>query len=310
MPLTLAFESWAALAAALHLRQIGSGVLLAAEVFVALFLIIYLLEWKQGADRSHYKSRAFLNDVAYTLFYRGGFYSVFILSAVTSAFAPNLEFMRLNLVNYLPAGVAYVCWWLTFDFFGYWMHRWQHRSSFLWAFHSVHHAPESMTFLTSYRLHVVEQLIANVVMYTPALLLGMPPAAWLPIYLLQTFFESIQHSALNWRFGPLYRVVVSPTFHAFHHSVERRHYDRNYGKVLSVWDFLFGTAVDGPRPTQYGIDTIRIPEKLSTQFMAPFQMLAGRASTLEREPRPATEDPPRAGEVVFREATKSVGVQD
>lgn len=265
-----------AIADYLHLSQIGSSLFLSVKIFAALFAVIYLLEWRQGADRARYRSRVFFNDVVYALFYRGEFYSIFVLSVVTGAMAPRLEFMRLDLVQYLPPVVAYVCWWLTFDFFGYWMHRWQHSSRFLWAFHSVHHAPEQLTFLASYRLHVVEQLITNVVMYTPALLLGMPPAIWLSVYLVQTFFEAIQHSALNWRFGPFYRFLVSPVFHSFHHSADRRHHDMNYGKILSVWDFVFGTAVQHePRPARYGIETMRIPESLWQQFVAPFRMLQG-----------------------------------
>jgi len=55
--------------------------------------------------------------------------------------------------------------------------------------------------------------------------------------------EAIQHSHLPWRFGPLYYVFASPMFHSVHHSVSAEHHDRNFGGILSIWDFLFGTAV-------------------------------------------------------------------
>jgi sterol desaturase/sphingolipid hydroxylase (fatty acid hydroxylase superfamily) len=262
------------LVAFFHLRQIATSTLYAVAIFTALFVIIYALEWRQGADRSRYTSRVFANDVAYALFYRGEIYAVFVFSAIASALEPRLRLLKFDLIQYLPPVVAYLCWWITFDFAGYWMHRWQHRSRFLWAFHSVHHCPERLTFLASYRLHVVEQLITNVVMYTPALVLGLPPRILLPVYLVQVFFEAIQHSELNWRFGRLYPMFVSPVFHSFHHSRERRHYDRNFGKILSVWDFVFGTAVARePRPTRFGVEGLSIPESLVQQFLAPFRQL-------------------------------------
>lgn len=263
-----------------HLRQIAVATVYSLAIFGALFVLIYLLEWRQGADRSRYTSRTFLCDVGYAFFYRGQIYTVFVLSLILGLIEPYLRFLKLDLINYVPAPLAYVSWWITFDFFGYWMHRAQHHSRVLWAFHSVHHAPQELNFLQSYRLHVVEQLIANLVMYVPALLIGMPAQIILPVYMVQVFFESVQHAELNWRYGPLYRVIVSPVFHAFHHSAERRHYDRNFGKVLSVWDFVFGTAVERePRPARFGIDGYQIPESLVQQFLSPFRYLRKRPAS-------------------------------
>jgi sterol desaturase/sphingolipid hydroxylase (fatty acid hydroxylase superfamily) len=256
------------------LPQLARATVYAVAVSLALFAIIYSLEWWQGADRSRYASRSFLNDMAYALFYQGQFYSVFIFSAVASALDRTLGILKLDLILLLPPAAAYVCWWLTLDFLGYWVHRLQHRSRILWAFHSVHHAPERLTFLTSYRVHVVEQLTTNVALYVPLLLLGLPPRAWIGVVFAQAFFEAIQHSELEWRFGRLHRFLVSPVFHAFHHSADRRHYDRNFGKILSVWDFVFGTAVASqPRPRLFGVNGLRIPESIVQQFLTPFRLL-------------------------------------
>jgi sterol desaturase/sphingolipid hydroxylase (fatty acid hydroxylase superfamily) len=72
----------------------------------------------------------------------------------------------------------------------------------------------------------------------------------------------------------MYSVIVSPTFHAFHHSTDPAHYNRNYGKILSVWDFLFDTAVrGGERPVQFGVEGMKVPERLAAQFAHPFRLL-------------------------------------
>lgn len=243
-------------------------------VFVGLFfIVIAFLEWLGGTHPRRYLSRAFLNDVAYSLFYRAGFYSTFIAAAVTNLLAPRLAFMKVDLLAQLPPAAAFFLYWVIADFLGYWIHRLQHRSRVLWAFHSVHHAPEQMSFLTSFRLHPIEQLVTNVIMIGPLLILGIPTVNWLPLVLLQNAFEFAQHAELRWNYGRWYKVVVSPTFHAFHHSTDRAHFDKNFGKVLSLWDFLFRTAVQGERPSSFGVAGTVIPERLSAQLVAPFRMV-------------------------------------
>jgi sterol desaturase/sphingolipid hydroxylase (fatty acid hydroxylase superfamily) len=262
----------ARLAALLHLRELARTTAYAAALSLALFLVIYALERWRGGDRSRYRTRSFLNDIAYAVFYQGQFYSLLVFALVARLLDPYVGAFRLNSVSYLPPIIAFVVWWLTADFFGYWVHRWQHRSRILWAFHCVHHAPATLTFLTSYRIHLVEQLTTNLLLFVPLLILGIPPRAWLGVKFVQAFFEGIQHSDLDWRFGRLYRVVVSPTFHAIHHSAEQRHYDRNFGKILSVWDFVFGTAASDARPTRFGVDGLVMRESLVDQFLRPFRL--------------------------------------
>jgi len=281
--------------ARLHLLTIVSAGVSAFAILGGILVVIYLCE-PAPARHARYRSRAFLNDVCYTLFYRGQFFTVFIMAWITAALVPHTGWAKLNLISYVPRWAAYIVWWIVVDFLAYWIHRLQHRSRFLWAFHSVHHAPEQMTSLTSYRLHVVEQVIASLLMFIPALALGIPPQAWLPIVILQNFLEAIQHADLDWRFGRLYPFLVSPVFHAFHHSAARRHYDRNFAKILSVWDVMFGTAVIGEeRPRVYGVHGLRIEESLIDQFLSPFRQLGGRARTNPDGPPPIADHPVESG---------------
>jgi sterol desaturase/sphingolipid hydroxylase (fatty acid hydroxylase superfamily) len=34
---------------------------------------------------------------------------------------------------------------------------------------------------------------------------------------------------------------MSPAQHHIHHSVDSKHYDKNFGYILSFWDWIFGT---------------------------------------------------------------------
>ncbi len=152
----------------------------------------------------------------------------------------------------------------------------QHSVRPLWAFHSVHHAQTRLTFLSTNRIHALEQLYVGVLMMVPAFLLGIPQPRWLPLLLMQVFSENLQHARLNWSFGRMGRLFVSPAFHAVHHSTDEREYNGNYGRVLSLWDLVFGTFVRSERTTRrYGVDGMDVPETLVAQFVHPFRELAG-----------------------------------
>ena len=237
------------------------------------FVVLWMLERRSGADRGRYLSRNFLHDCVYTLFYQGGFYNVFIYAAVANALQPRLAMFELDLLRFLPAPVDFVLYWIILDFLGYWVHRLEHANPVLWSFHSVHHSQERMTFLTTFRNHPVGMLIANLIMLIPVLVLGIPTRVWLILYVMQQAFEAVQHAELDWGYGRLYPIVVSPRFHAFHHGREARYHHRNYGKLLSVWDHVFGTATGGVRPSRFGVDGLPMRESLISQLVSPFRMI-------------------------------------
>tara|TARA_B100000131_G_scaffold126492_1_gene123644 strand:- start:143 stop:493 length:351 start_codon:yes stop_codon:yes gene_type:complete len=52
------------------------------------------------------------------------------------------------------------------------------------------------------------------------------------------------HSNVNLSLGPLNYLLVTPPFHRIHHSMAEAAIDRNFGNILSCWDYLFRTAVE------------------------------------------------------------------
>ncbi len=257
-------------------RSLGSAVL----ILFGFFLFFYLLERRSGGDTSRYRSASFWHDVVYALFYRGGIYQAIVGTAIASLLGP-FAVLRLPIFDGWPLPATAVAFWILSDFLGYWVHRLQHRVRFLWAFHRVHHAPERLTFLTSYRIHPVEQLLTSLVLFVPLLVLGVPQQAWLPLVVVSSVLEFAQHSDLPWRFGRLYSVVVGPVFHAVHHSIDPRHHHSNFGKILGTWDTAFGTLhTPHSRPHVFGLGTRTLPETLASQLVTPFRQLArtGKAS--------------------------------
>lgn len=244
-------------------------------IFVAgLLILVFALEYFTGADRSSYRSRVFRQDVLYTLFYHGGFYNMLLWAGLANVLSPHLAFLRVDALAGLPGPVHWVMFWTAADLLYYWTHRWQHTWGPLWAIHSVHHSQEEMTFASTFRFHPLDQLTNSLLGAVLLSVIGVPTFSWLPLYVAMQVFDAIQHSSLTWGYGRAYRVLVSPRFHAFHHSADPRHHNRNYSKIFSFWDFLFGTAVEGPvRPDRLGVDGMPVPRTLAAQMLAPFRIL-------------------------------------
>lgn len=264
------------LAAHPYLRQLLMSALGGAGVYVVCAIVVVAAELRQRSDMSVYRTRAALNDVAYAIFYQCSLYNL-LVSPLFAAVASRLAFLKIGVLAHVPAFVAIVASWLIFDFLNYWMHRIEHVVEPLWAFHSVHHAPRQLTFLSSNRIHAFEQLSVGLCMIVPAYLLGVPQRRWLPLLFLQLFSETMQHARLPWSFGPLRRLFVSPRFHSIHHSADAREYNGNYGRVLSLWDALFGTYVESEQIERvHGVEGMEVPETLVAQFLHPMRYLAAR----------------------------------
>jgi sterol desaturase/sphingolipid hydroxylase (fatty acid hydroxylase superfamily) len=255
------------------LHRLGTSMRAGLVLFAGLFLVIVFFEAISRASLKRYMSRNFLNDLLYGLFYRGGAYTLFVYEPFFNSLRPKLAIIDLHLLGGIPSYWSLPIYFLVTDLLGYWIHRLQH-TRFFWPFHSVHHSQQTLTFVTFYRFHFVEEFFANAAAIIPLLLLGAPPKVWLPISFLQWFLQAIQHSELNWRMGPLYRAIAGPVFHSIHHSPDPKYFNKNFGMAFSFWDFLFGTAVDAPdRCRNYGVAGLNMPETILGQFLMPFRML-------------------------------------
>ena len=142
------------------------------------------------------------------------------------------------------------------DFALYWIHRIFHTIPTIWPLHAVHHSAAVLTPLTAFRLHPLSQLITTAmlaVIYGTVLglLVGAlnPDVSYAQIAGVNAFvlitnllLTNFHHSHIWISFGPvLERIVISPAQHQIHHSIHPRHFNKNYGQTLAIWDWMFGT---------------------------------------------------------------------
>jgi sterol desaturase/sphingolipid hydroxylase (fatty acid hydroxylase superfamily) len=255
------------------LRHVVSGSMRALAFGVVFFVMIYLLERASGGQTDQYRTRGFLQDVAYWFYYQSGLNQLILMAALFSLLTPRLAFLQLRMLTGLPLMARVIIWFLAVDFCSYWIHRLQHASRFVWAFHSTHHAQEQLNFATTTRFHPVDHFVFDMLNFVPVLMLGASPLDWLPFILVSKCLALAQHSRIKWRLGPLSAIIVTPRFHSFHHSADARHYNKNFGAYLTIWDRIFGTAMDAPeQPAAYGLADIKMPTLLST-LVVPFRLL-------------------------------------
>lgn len=162
------------------------------------------------------------------------------------------------------------------DFIGYWMHRWFHGKG-LWRFHAIHHCSKDLDWLSSVRLHPVNDWLSRWVQASVLVVMGFAPlaiAAYIPFL---TFYAVFIHANVAWGFGPLARVVASPRFHRWHHTSEDEGLDKNFAGLFPIWDVLFGTYYmpKNRLPQVFGLKNENVPEGYFAQLLYPFR----RAST-------------------------------
>lgn len=174
----------------------------------------------------------------------------------------------------LPLALQAICVLLIGDFIGYWMHRAFHRGR-LWRFHAVHHSSTNLDWLSAVRLHPVNDALMRIVGTLPVLLLGFAPVSVAGIVPVLTLLAILVHANVDWDWGPLRAVIVSPRFHRWHHTDELQARDKNFAGLLPLWDILFGTYYM-PRdrlPQRFGTAT-PVPAGIVGQLVFPFRRRA------------------------------------
>lgn len=157
------------------------------------------------------------------------------------------------------------------DFIGYWMHRSFHGRR-LWKFHAVHHSSVDFDWLSSVRLHPVNDLLMRIATVLPVLALGFAPIALGGVVPILTMLAILVHANVDWDWGPFRSIVASPRFHRWHHTDETEARDKNFAGLLPLFDILFGTYyMPGDRlPAIFGTAT-PVPSGLAGQLLFPFR---------------------------------------
>lgn len=194
------------------------------------------------------------------------------------------------------------------DFRHYWVHRAFH-SRWLWAFHKVHHSAPVLVPVTASRIHFVELIAGKLA--ASALLAAYAGIFWYLcggaidrytlfgvtylVFIFNGLAANLRHSHVWLSFGPaIEHVLNSPAQHQIHHSDRPRHFNKNFGTNLSVWDWLFGTlyvTTSKPETISFGTGEQDHERYLSLYglIVTPFVETARKIARAKRPKRVAPE---------------------
>jgi sterol desaturase/sphingolipid hydroxylase (fatty acid hydroxylase superfamily) len=206
------------------------------------------------------------------------FVMAFIL-LLSADWAVANNFGVLQWLPEMPLWLYMILGLLLLDLVGaYFVHWVEHRVTWMWKFHLIHHSDTNVDTTSANRHHPGESIFRFVFTTIGVLLIGTP--MWM-VFMYQSFsvvLSQFNHAnitlpksvdrAISW-------FIVSPDMHKVHHHYVLPYTDSNFGNIFSIWDRLFGTFMTMPREEMvYGIDTHMDPvenNKIMNLLKIPFQ---------------------------------------
>ncbi len=142
-----------------------------------------------------------------------------------------------------PFLAQFVSFLVLADFLQWCIHNLLHRVPWLWTFHKVHHSIATMDWIGNWRFHWAEILVYKSLQWLPLAWLDASPEAVFAVAVVTTVWGDFNHANLDVGLGPLGYLLNSPRMHLWHHDQSSEGgVAKNFGIVLSGWDFIFGTA--------------------------------------------------------------------
>lgn len=159
-------------------------------------------------------------------------------------------------ISALPVVMQILAACFIMDFSTYWRHRFTHRVKWLWPFHSIHHAAQSINWLTSMRLHPVDFCVALTFNVFMLHVFGFSAGGITIGFFTYYLYNYFTHANLDLQYPkPLRYILASPNFHRWHHATERSAYDKNFCAMFSLFDLMFGTYYHPEElPAGYGLE--------------------------------------------------------
>lgn len=128
---------------------------------------------------------------------------------------------------------------LILDYTLYWWHMANHKISFFWRFHQVHHTDLDMDATTALRFHFGELVLSALARCILISIFGFKVETILIFDLVVTSTTLFHHSNTQlplWFEKSLSLILVTPLYHQNHHSYFQEETNSNFSTIFSFWD--------------------------------------------------------------------------
>ncbi|MEK6476496.1 sterol desaturase family protein [Catalinimonas sp. 4WD22] len=223
---------------------------------------------------------------AFYMFFNFFLFSLIGYNAVSDVFVQLFnDFLALfgvtNLIaleiNSWPVWGQLLTLFILRDFIHFNVHRLLHTVPWLWEVHKVHHSVQQMGFAAHLRYHFMETVVYRFLEYLPLAMIGFGITDFFVVHIFALAIGHLNHSNINFDFGPLKYILNNPKMHIWHHAKElpeSHKHGVNFGITLSIWDYIFRTDYiphDG-RDIPLGFEGIEeFPDDFIEQQMGPFR---------------------------------------
>ena len=163
------------------------------------------------------------------------------VKALRAFYHAHLSFIAWEAVGNFPEIVRFTWGLLLSDCLAWVQHWLKHKIPWLWQIHTIHHSQREINMFTDLRLHFLEYIISRSVVIIPMMMFAVNTPQIAAYTVFNTWFTRLYHANIKSNFGFLRYIFVTPQSHRIHHSVEKRHQDKNFGVIFSFWDRLFRT---------------------------------------------------------------------
>ena len=254
-------------------KRIFLGYLFSGFVIALLWLIFFKKKSIIKALKFIFSKQIYFSKssfVDYTLYILNNFvmivFSPILLSQLFVAtfifeFLHYQNFIEPHASKFLNFSIPFlftVCFFIFDDFSKFFVHMLMHKIPFLWSFHKVHHSAEVLTPMTVFRTHPVEGIIfilRNAIsqgtiiglfyfISSGELSLVTILGANVFSFMFHLVGSNLRHSHISISYGEKFeKFLISPAQHQIHHSIDKKHHDKNFGVTFAIWDYIFGSLV-------------------------------------------------------------------
>ena len=183
------------------------------------------------------------------------------------------QYGSLKALEGQPFWLRFIVFTLVAELVYYWVHRLAHTIRLFWRFHAVHHGSGRVYWANSARFNFVEGFFSNFFYVMPFAVMGATPKEIALFYTLTATTGLFEHVNIDFKGRYLNYVFNTAHLHRWHHSVNMKETNTNYGKILATWDLVFGTWFL-PKDREVGDVGIRmtrpVPNSVWQQTIYPF----------------------------------------
>ena len=206
---------------------------------IPFFVVLIVIEWVVGYYRGIETNRSMDTISSLSSGLTNTIKDVLGLSIVIISydwFVSNLAIYEIQSEIWM-----YVAAFIGLDFAGYWSHRFSHEINIFWNRHIIHHSSEEFNLACALRQSISNIFAIFTFLYIPMALIGIPTKVIAIVAPLHLFAQFWYHTRLIDKMGFLEFLIVTPSHHRVHHSINPEYLDKNYSQIFIFWDKVFGT---------------------------------------------------------------------